>query len=111
MGTSAGRRGNGGGAHSDLNGGLSGLGEGSEQAGRRGGSPAADSMDEDDGVASGVPRARASSWGCVVSRRSLWTGRRGEEEAMAAVVFVGGGDSARWLRAREPEEERSSGRE
>ena len=68
-------------------------------------------MDEDDGVASGVPRARASSWGSVASRRGLGTAQRGEGEAMAEVGFVGGSDSARWLRVREPEEERSSRRE
>jgi len=88
-----------------------GSGRGRSKRGGEAGSPAADNMDEDDGVASAVPRARASSWGSMASRRSLWPARRGEGEAMAMVVFVGAGDNAWWLCPREPVEERSSGSE
>ena len=77
--------------------------------------PAASRMPEveDDGSDGGAGLlAGCSSMERVrASRRSLWTARRGKGEAMAAVVLVSGDDSARWLRAREPEEERSSGRE
>ena len=43
--------------------------------------------------------------------RFFWTRRKGEGCPVAAVVLVGSGGCVRWLRAREPEEERSSGRE
>ena len=41
--------------------------------------------------------------------RSSWACRRGEGEAVAAVVHVGGGGRVRVVRGREPEEGRSCG--
>ena len=53
----------------------------------------------------GIRGARASSWGSVASRRSLWTAQRSEGEAMAAVALIGD-DSARWSHGKEAEEGR-----
>ena len=82
-------------AHSGSNGGVGELRKRLERAGQRGRSPAADGEDEDDGVASGVPRACGSSWSSVESGRSLWAWRKGEGVALGTVAANGGGGRSR----------------
>lgn len=56
---------------------------------------AADGEDEDDGVTSGISRARDSFWSFVASRRSLWAWRKGEVVALGTVAESGGGGRSR----------------
>ena len=63
--------------------------------------------DDKDGDDAGPPAPCSSVQRMRKMRQSFWTARGDEGEAMAAVVLVSSDDNAQWLRAREPEEERS----
>ena len=83
------------GAHSGSNRGGDEAGDASKVAQGRRGSGRPEVEDEIGEVVQGLPVPRGSAERARTMRRSFWTDRGDEGEAMAAVVLVGGGGRIR----------------